>query len=229
MRRALLERVVRQLAGIDRPSASDGERRAAEWLAEELALGRLRGAYRGGVRPRRLLVAARHPQRRPGAAGAPAVAGAVGARGRRGRRGGLGRRERRPALVPARRAAARDHLERGRGDRRPPGRAHDRVHRPSRRRPQRPRVPPRAAPDRHAARPAAARACQPERADHVRGLPRAGADRARGAAAPRRAAPRRALLRAGRHRQHGRHRLAAGGPGRQRQPELGGGARGAGP
>jgi Peptidase family M28 len=35
-RRALIERVVRELAGYERPSASDGERRAAEWLAGEL-------------------------------------------------------------------------------------------------------------------------------------------------------------------------------------------------
>jgi hypothetical protein len=35
-RRALLERVVRELASYERPSASDGERRAAEWLADEL-------------------------------------------------------------------------------------------------------------------------------------------------------------------------------------------------
>ena len=35
-RRALIERVVRELASYERPSASDGERRAAEWLAREL-------------------------------------------------------------------------------------------------------------------------------------------------------------------------------------------------
>jgi peptidase M28-like protein len=35
-RRALIERVVRELASYERPSASDGERRAAEWLADEL-------------------------------------------------------------------------------------------------------------------------------------------------------------------------------------------------
>jgi Peptidase family M28 len=34
-RRALLERVVRELASYERPSASEGERRAAEWLAAE--------------------------------------------------------------------------------------------------------------------------------------------------------------------------------------------------
>lgn len=35
-RRALIERVVRELASYRRPSASEGERRAAEWLAGEL-------------------------------------------------------------------------------------------------------------------------------------------------------------------------------------------------
>jgi Peptidase family M28 len=35
-RRALTERVIRELASHDRPSASEGERRAAEWLAGEL-------------------------------------------------------------------------------------------------------------------------------------------------------------------------------------------------
>jgi acetylornithine deacetylase/succinyl-diaminopimelate desuccinylase-like protein len=35
-RRSLIERVVRELASYERPSASAGERRAAEWLAQEL-------------------------------------------------------------------------------------------------------------------------------------------------------------------------------------------------
>jgi acetylornithine deacetylase/succinyl-diaminopimelate desuccinylase-like protein len=35
-RRALIERVVRELASYERPSASEGERRAAEWLVSEL-------------------------------------------------------------------------------------------------------------------------------------------------------------------------------------------------
>jgi acetylornithine deacetylase/succinyl-diaminopimelate desuccinylase-like protein len=35
-RRAVIERVVRELASYERPSASEGERRAAEWLASEL-------------------------------------------------------------------------------------------------------------------------------------------------------------------------------------------------
>jgi acetylornithine deacetylase/succinyl-diaminopimelate desuccinylase-like protein len=35
-RRALIERVVRELAAYERPSAGEGERRAAEWLAGEL-------------------------------------------------------------------------------------------------------------------------------------------------------------------------------------------------
>src|SRR5215212_11046160 len=36
MRRQLMERVVRELASYERGSASEGERRAAEWLAGEL-------------------------------------------------------------------------------------------------------------------------------------------------------------------------------------------------
>ncbi|HEX6584202.1 MAG TPA: M28 family peptidase [Thermoleophilaceae bacterium] len=40
--RALIERVVRELASYDRPSASDGERRAAEWLADEFRGARCR-------------------------------------------------------------------------------------------------------------------------------------------------------------------------------------------
>jgi hypothetical protein len=35
-RRSLIERVVRELASFERPSASEGERRAAEWIADEL-------------------------------------------------------------------------------------------------------------------------------------------------------------------------------------------------
>ena len=35
-RKALIERVVRELASYERPSAADGERRAADWLADEL-------------------------------------------------------------------------------------------------------------------------------------------------------------------------------------------------
>jgi acetylornithine deacetylase/succinyl-diaminopimelate desuccinylase-like protein len=34
-RRALIERVIRELASYERPSASEGERRAADWLADE--------------------------------------------------------------------------------------------------------------------------------------------------------------------------------------------------
>jgi acetylornithine deacetylase/succinyl-diaminopimelate desuccinylase-like protein len=44
-RRVLIERVVRELASYERPSASDGERRAAAWLAAEL-----RGAGARAVR-----------------------------------------------------------------------------------------------------------------------------------------------------------------------------------
>jgi hypothetical protein len=42
-RRPLLERVVRELAAFERPSASDGERRAAEWIAAELREAGCRG------------------------------------------------------------------------------------------------------------------------------------------------------------------------------------------
>ena len=45
MSRPLIERVVRQLAALERPSASDGERRAAELVADEL-----RAAGCSGVR-----------------------------------------------------------------------------------------------------------------------------------------------------------------------------------
>ncbi|MET0811317.1 MAG: hypothetical protein ABWY65_09440, partial [Thermoleophilaceae bacterium] len=34
-RRELIERVVRELSSYERPSASEGERRAADWLAAE--------------------------------------------------------------------------------------------------------------------------------------------------------------------------------------------------
>src|SRR6188472_3387337 len=34
--RDVLERVIRELATLERPSASDGERRAADWIAKEL-------------------------------------------------------------------------------------------------------------------------------------------------------------------------------------------------
>src|SRR5215218_6930172 len=43
MRRALIERVVRELAAFERPSASKGERRAAGWLADELRAAGCRG------------------------------------------------------------------------------------------------------------------------------------------------------------------------------------------
>jgi hypothetical protein len=43
-RRALLERVVRELASYERPSASEGERRAAEWLVAELEAAGCRAA-----------------------------------------------------------------------------------------------------------------------------------------------------------------------------------------
>jgi acetylornithine deacetylase/succinyl-diaminopimelate desuccinylase-like protein len=43
-RRELIERTVRELASYDRPSASEGERRAAEWLADELRRAGCRAA-----------------------------------------------------------------------------------------------------------------------------------------------------------------------------------------
>jgi acetylornithine deacetylase/succinyl-diaminopimelate desuccinylase-like protein len=43
-RRELIERTVRELASYDRPSASEGERRAAEWLADELRRAGCRSA-----------------------------------------------------------------------------------------------------------------------------------------------------------------------------------------
>jgi Peptidase family M28 len=43
MQRPLMERVVRELAAYERPSASDGERRAAEWIAGELRSAGCRG------------------------------------------------------------------------------------------------------------------------------------------------------------------------------------------
>jgi hypothetical protein len=43
-RRALMERVVRELAAYERPSASAGERRAAEWIAAELDAAGCRAA-----------------------------------------------------------------------------------------------------------------------------------------------------------------------------------------
>ena len=45
-RRSLTERVIRELASYERPSASDGERRAAEWLAGHPELRRhVRSGY----------------------------------------------------------------------------------------------------------------------------------------------------------------------------------------
>jgi acetylornithine deacetylase/succinyl-diaminopimelate desuccinylase-like protein len=41
-RRALIERVIRELASYERPSASEGERRAADWLADEFRAARCR-------------------------------------------------------------------------------------------------------------------------------------------------------------------------------------------
>ena len=50
-------------------SASEGERRAADWIAARLRRARLRGARRGGARPRDVLVAAGAAVRAAGGAG----------------------------------------------------------------------------------------------------------------------------------------------------------------
>ena len=56
---AWLRARLEELERIDRPSASEGERRAAEWLVGQFRRARRRGANRGGRRARHLLVAAR--------------------------------------------------------------------------------------------------------------------------------------------------------------------------
>ena len=219
-RRALIERVVRELASYERPSASEGERRAAEWLADELARGRLpRGQGGGGARARRLLVAARAAERRLRARGAAQPPpGRARGRGRGGR--GLRRRERWPALVSPPHAPAPPHLERrGRG-RRPRRAAHGRVHGPPRRRAQRARLPPGPAAHRDEARAEAARAGEPEHPDHLRGLPRSAPARALGAARAPLAKGRGDVLLARRHRVHGEHRREPRRPRRERQPQL---------
>ena len=119
MRRALIERVVRELASFERPSASRGERRAAEWLARRAARGRVRGPHRGRAGPRWLLVADRPAQRRLPAGLAGRAPGARGAGGRVRHRGRVGRHGGRAAMVPPRGAAPRLDLERGGRDRGP--------------------------------------------------------------------------------------------------------------
>ena len=57
-RRPLIERVVRELASYERPSASEGERRAAEWLAGEFREAGCRDARRDVQQPERPPVAA---------------------------------------------------------------------------------------------------------------------------------------------------------------------------
>ena len=54
-----LRRLVKELEQIERPSASDGERQAAEWVVGKVRRSRRRGADRGRARARNLLVAAR--------------------------------------------------------------------------------------------------------------------------------------------------------------------------
>ena len=70
-----LREVVGTLAGMERGSASAGERRAAEWIRDRFAARGARRAHRGGTRARHLLVAARALQRGRGGRGAERVAG----------------------------------------------------------------------------------------------------------------------------------------------------------
>ena len=85
----LSREAIDHLASFDRPSASDGERRAADWIADRLqARGRARRAGRGGARARDVLVAAgpararaADSRRSAGAAGCAWSAGAVAAAG----------------------------------------------------------------------------------------------------------------------------------------------------
>jgi acetylornithine deacetylase/succinyl-diaminopimelate desuccinylase-like protein len=85
-RRALIERVVRELASYERPSASDGERRAAEWLAREFERAGAREvrieaerAHGGYWWPLGLLNAAALASAAAGRRGLAAVSGAIGA------------------------------------------------------------------------------------------------------------------------------------------------------
>ena len=85
-RRALIERVVRELASYERASASHGERRAAEWLARELEQAGAREvrieserAHGGYWWPLGLLNAAALATAAVGRRGLAAVTGAIGA------------------------------------------------------------------------------------------------------------------------------------------------------
>ena len=85
-RRELIERVVRELAAYERPSASEGERRAAEWLAGELREAGCRdvrveeeSAHGGYWWPLGILNAAAALAAKLGGRRAAAVAGALGA------------------------------------------------------------------------------------------------------------------------------------------------------
>ena len=211
--RALIERVVRELAAFERPSASDGERRAAEWIAGELRVGRLpRGAGRGGARARRLLVAARAAERRRAA-------------GRRARPPGrrAGRRGSRPppstTTCPAAGSgsgAARCRTARpGTWSPRPATRDaertivfvahHDAAHSGLVFHPALPRAAMERMPKLH-------EKARPERPDHLRRVPRAAAAGALGpdrAARPLRGAG--AFFAARRHRHDGGHRPQRGG------------------
>ena len=135
-----------ELERIERPSASDGERQAAEWLVERFARARRRGADRGR--------AGHGTYWWPLGLGAAlgALGGVAALRGRRllgarcsGALGAAGDRRRLPAraAAPAPRccpSATTYNVVCELGDRR--SRAHGRRHRPPRRRPLRPRLPP---------------------------------------------------------------------------------------
>ena len=227
--RPLIERVVRELAALERPSASDGERRAADLAGRRAARrGLPRGAGGGGARPRRLLVAARAAQRRRAAgrrARPPDRRPGGRARGGRAstttcRAGGCWFRRRALPHRPTYNVVAEA------GDPRAERTVvfvahHDAAHSGLVFHPALPRA-------RDGAHAEAARQGRAERPDHLRRVPRPAAAGALGPDRPAAAAGARRLLRRRRHRHDGRHRPQRGGPGRQRQPQRRGGDRGAG-
>ena len=172
-RKALIERVVRELASYERPSASDGERRAADWLEGEFRAAGCRvrveeeRAHGGYWWPLGLLNAAsalaallgRRVATVVGAVAAAAVYDDVSGRRLWFRR-----------LLPHRPTW---NVVAEAGD--PHADSHRRLHRPPRRRTQRPCVSPRAAAHRNEAGADAAREGESEHPDHLRNLPRAAA------------------------------------------------------
>ncbi len=183
-----------ELERIERPSASEGERRAAEWLVERVRRARRRGADRGRAGARHLLVAARDRRRAGRARRDPRPARPPPARRRARRRRGGGDGDRLPARQAADPppAAPPHHLQRRLRARPGRRRAHDRPDRPPRRRPFRPRLPSRAPPYRRPAGVDRARRHQPAADGAGDGRPAARgarrADRQAPALAARRAA-----------------------------------------